>query len=87
MTTNPSWRELYEAALVEVQPEQLRRRIDAAEKVIHQRVEELERNGTGSAEEFWAINDALRSLRVLAKTECQPLPSEAAGGQQTGTRS
>jgi hypothetical protein len=79
VTINFSWQELYQAALVEVQPEELRRRVDAAEKAIYQRVEELKQTGASSGEELWAINDALRSLRVLAKTECPPQRSSGAG--------
>jgi hypothetical protein len=79
VTNNTSWQELYQAALVEVQPESLRRRIEAAEKAIYQRVEELKQNGAGSGAELWAINDALRGLRVLAKTEGQTHGSQRIG--------
>jgi hypothetical protein len=82
-----SWQEPYQAALVEVQPAELRRRIDAAEKAICQRVEQLKQAGTESGEELWAINDALRSLRVLAKAEGPPQHSAGGGRSQTGTAS
>jgi hypothetical protein len=82
-----SWQELYQAALVEVQPDELRRRIDAAEKAICQRVEQLKQAGTESGEELWAINDALRSLRGLAKAESPQEHSARVCGPQTGTAS
>ena len=82
MTMNLSWQELYRAALLEVQPEELRRRIGAAEKAIGQRIEELKQAGSHSSEEQQAIADALRALRVLAQTECHPQPSSLAGGSQ-----
>jgi hypothetical protein len=71
MTTSPSWRELYKAALLEVQHEELRRRIDAAEKAIYQRSEELKQNGSHSGEEQREMGDAIRALRFLVQTECQ----------------
>jgi hypothetical protein len=70
---NLSWQELYRAALLEVQPEQLRRRIDAAEKAIFQRSEELRQASNQVNEEQAAMADALRALRVLAQSECQPV--------------
>lgn len=72
MTMSLGWQELYRAALLEAQPEQLRRRIDAAEEAICQRLEELRRAGPDSDEEQRAIADARRALRVLGQTECQP---------------
>jgi len=79
---NLSWQELYRAALLEVQPEELRRRIGAAENAIGQRLEELKQTGSHSSEEQQAIADALRTLRVLAQIECQPQPSSGTGGSQ-----
>jgi len=70
MTANLSWQELYQAALVEVQPGELQGRIDAAEEAICRRSEELKQADTQSNSEQQAIADALRTLRVLARTEC-----------------
>jgi hypothetical protein len=71
MALNLSWQELYTAALLEVEPEQLRRRIHDAEKAIQQRSDELRRAGSHANEEQVAIADALRALRVLAESECE----------------
>jgi len=71
ITMNLSWREVYRAALLEVDPEQLRQRIDDAEKAIYERSEELRQAGDQSNEEQGAMADALRALRVLAQSECQ----------------
>jgi hypothetical protein len=60
-----NWVELYRAALVETDKAKLRDRIEAAQKVLHERVGELAENGNGSAEEHRAIDDALRALRSL----------------------
>ncbi len=64
------WQQLYQAALLEVRPEQLRQRIAAAEKAMEQRLEELKQSDLGSSDEQRTIPDALRRLRVLANREC-----------------
>lgn len=74
----------YREALLELSPEELPRRIDAAERAIHQRIEELGRTGDGSGEERQAMEDALRGLRVLARTEGQTqraIESDLAGNE------
>ena len=37
-----AWEDLYNAALLELHPEELRRRLDTAENAMHQRLRELE---------------------------------------------
>jgi hypothetical protein len=77
VTLNFGWQKEYTEALLELNRKELPWRIEAAEKIIYQRLEELKNAGAASTEELWAINDALRGLRVLAKTECPPqYPSE-----------
>jgi|HubBroStandDraft_5_1064220.scaffolds.fasta_scaffold06109_3 hypothetical protein len=71
MTTNSTWQELYRTALLELRPEELRPRIDAAERAIQHRISELRRNDSDSAEEARALDDALRGLRILVSTECK----------------
>ncbi len=83
MTMNHAWREVYRAALLEIQPEELRRRIDAAEKAIFQRSEELKQTDSASGEEQQAMTDALRTLRLLASAECRPRPSLATDVHQS----
>jgi hypothetical protein len=70
--TNLKWQEQYKAALLELRPEALQPRIEAAEAAIHQRLQELKDGGDGSSDERNKIADALRGLRTLAKTECRP---------------
>ncbi len=72
MSANIEWQELYRAGLLELRPEELRQGIDAAEKAIQQRIAELRQSESSSAQEFQALEDALRGLRVLTVTECQP---------------
>jgi hypothetical protein len=82
MTMSLSWQKLYQAALLEVQPEELHRRVGIAERAIQQRIEELKYAGPDSSEEQQAIADAQRALRVLAETECNSQPSSGAGRLQ-----
>lgn len=70
MTAHFTWRELYQAALLELRLEELRPRIHAAVAAIQQRVEELRLSDSDSTEELRALDDALRGLRLLERTEC-----------------
>jgi hypothetical protein len=70
VTINFAWQGKYTEALLELDREKLPLRIEIAEKAIFQRIEELKQNKADSADELWAINDALRGLQVLAKSEC-----------------
>ena len=79
MTMNGTWQEQYQAALLELRPEELPQRIDNAQKAIQQRIAELRRNDSGFGEESQALDDALRGLRVLASTECKPPSSTGPG--------
>ena len=69
MSVKSAWLEKYQQALLELEPEELTRRIEIAEKAIRERVEELGTSGVASADEHHALDDALRGLRVLAKTK------------------
>jgi hypothetical protein len=62
-----NWVELYRAALIETDKARLRDRIEAAQKVLRERADELRENGNGSADEQRAIDDALRALRSLVE--------------------
>jgi len=87
MTTNSTWQELYRAALLELRPDELRPRIDAAEGAIQKRLSELRQNDSNFEEEARALDDALRGLRVLVSTECQPLRSSLSVLAQSEVRS
>jgi hypothetical protein len=63
------WREKYTDAMLELNPQALPAKIAAAETAIKQRIVELEQWNNDSQEEMWALNDALRGLRVLAEAE------------------
>lgn len=82
MTIKFAWQEKYTEALLEISDEALPRRIDAAEKAIYRRIEELNHAGLGSVDERYAIDDALRGLRVLARSTGQTQRSLKSGGLQ-----
>jgi len=70
MTKDVSWRELYKAAILELDPVALHKRIEAAHAAIQQRILELQSNydGTSGAEQREMV-DALNSLRAVQKVE------------------
>ena len=76
MIENGTWLELYQAALLELRPEQLSLRIAAAELAIRQRMldlqtSELQENASNSEQDIQALRDALLVLRTLTNTECR----------------
>jgi hypothetical protein len=83
MTTHVGWRELYRSALLELRPEELRTKIDDAERAIRQRIVELRHDDSSSTEESRALEDALRGLHVLASTECKSPRSTLSGSAQS----
>lgn len=78
MNAKETWRDLYQTALLELGPDELRQKIDVAEKAIQLRMEELRREDSSSEEERRALDDALRSLGVLSVSEVKcsdPIPA------------
>jgi hypothetical protein len=65
------WVELYRTALLELDCTMLPERIRYAHDAIQKRLAKLATNGTGKSAlaEQRALEDALRNLRILAKTE------------------
>jgi hypothetical protein len=62
----PEWQADYQAALVELDPETLPKRVEAAEIAIFKRLQDLALSSNNLAERQ-AIEDALASLRVLKR--------------------
>lgn len=75
MAETVTWRELYRAALLELQTEELGPRIAAAEKAILQRMLDLRQDDVSSEQEMQDLGDALRGLRALKITECRSADS------------
>lgn len=64
----PHWQEKYQAALIEVDSKRLPGRIEAAEKAIFDRLQELSQSSDHHTERR-VMGDALQSLRFLKKKE------------------
>jgi hypothetical protein len=60
----PEWQLEYVAALLELDPEKLAQRVEAAETAIFKRLQTISR-GSESKAERQAIEDAIASLRVI----------------------
>jgi hypothetical protein len=79
-----SWQDLYQSALLELDPNQLWLRIEEARTAVRQRMAEMRQNGFGTQEESASLEAAMRVLRVLAEKECKfqslgrsgPVPNE-----------
>ena len=65
---NINWRDLYRAALLELDQTKLAQRVSEAESVVTARANELFQDGDGNCEESEDLNDALHALRALSGT-------------------
>jgi hypothetical protein len=82
MTNSISWRELYTAAMLELDRATLPGRIEAAQAGVLQAMQELADNHTLEAgDEKQAMADALRNLRTLQRVEFRSSTSIASQGQ------
>ena len=80
MTESARWRELYEVALLEVNPSALQKGIELACQAMRQRSDDLTRSaGPGALDELRAIADALQNLRTVQRAELSS-PTEAGYG-------
>ena len=64
----PNWRDLYRAAILELDSSRLPERIVAAENVVIARARELFHQGGDNGEETENLNDAMYALRALRST-------------------
>jgi len=64
----PNWRELYRAAILELDSSRLPERIVEAESVVIARARELFQQGGDNGEETENLNDAMYALRALRST-------------------
>jgi hypothetical protein len=72
--TMRAWWELYQSAMVELNPSQLQSRIEDAQTAVGQRMEELaSRNDLESMEERQKLYQAQHALQTLRRLECPAL--------------
>jgi hypothetical protein len=64
----PHWQKEYQAAVLEIDPTQLPRCIEAAETAIYKRLQQLSQDSDHHTERQ-VIEDALQSLRFLKKND------------------
>ena len=70
MTTNILWHDLYAAAMLELDRDNLHGRIEAARAAVQRALKELMRNPTPTtAEEIQSMADALHNLETLQWVE------------------
>jgi hypothetical protein len=74
-----NWRELYKAAILELDPSKLSTHIAIAEHALIERGRELVREAGDNSEEKRALEDATYFLRALRRIEVQPEPSYPLG--------
>lgn len=73
MTMN-GWWDLYQSAMVELNPADLQARIEEAQSAAKQRLEELSsRNDLEAVEERHKLYQAQQSLQTLRRLECSAL--------------
>jgi MoxR-like ATPase len=70
---SPTWQHLYERAMMELDKSKLPERIAAAHRAIVDRAEEIV--GNQSDDEHYALNDALRALRLLEQVAAREKPT------------
>jgi hypothetical protein len=82
METNVLWRELYAAAMLELDHAQLGKRIQEAQAAIQMAIDEqLADRNNHSGEELQALKDATHNLMTLQRIElCIPAQTNPAGG-------
>jgi hypothetical protein len=64
----PEWQHEFQAALLELDPEKLSKRVEAAEAAIYNRLQQISQNSDHHTERQ-VIEDAMASLRVLKRDE------------------
>ena len=77
--SSTNWRELYRAAILELNPSKLSVQIAEAENALIQRGRELVQEAGDNSEEERALEDATYFLRALRRIESQHEPSYPLG--------
>jgi hypothetical protein len=80
MIADYPWGRSYKLAILETDRSRLAERIQSAERAIMARLQELNNDHGGTAEEQTAIRDALSGLRMLQKELSQNVPESSFRG-------
>jgi hypothetical protein len=84
METTVLWRELYAAAMLELDHSRLAKRIQEAQAVVQAAIDqETASRGAGFAEELQALTDAMHNLRTLHRVELNGVELSAASSSMT----
>ena len=85
MAVRFQWQRLYQAALLELEPTELSKKMKLAHAAMQERGKELMKSGDArNFEEQRAITDALRNLAVLERLELKSFKTGRVGLLQAG---
>lgn len=68
------WKQLYQSAMLELELDKLKEKVECAQVAIRQRMLELSKESEHRGDEWQEIEDALSGLRVLTRDFDDPLP-------------
>ena len=63
------WKQMFQDAVFELDPVRLQTKLEGAQKAVEDRLGEVLSSGTGVPRELVELEDALRTIRYLAKHE------------------
>ena len=69
--TQAKWKQKFQEAVFELDPVRLQTKLEGAQKAVEDRLGEVISGGGGVPRELMELEDALRTIRYLAKHELQ----------------
>jgi len=69
--TQAKWKQMFQEAVFELDPVRLQTKLEGAQKAVEDRLGEVISSGSGVPRELMELEDALRTIRYLAKHELQ----------------
>jgi hypothetical protein len=67
--TQSKWKQIFQEAVFELDPTRLKRKLEAAQKAVEDRYGEVVSGRGTSPRELMELEDAMRTIRYLAKHE------------------
>ncbi len=71
VSSQVKWKQMFQDAVFELDPVRLQTKLEGAQKAVEDRLGEVLSSGTGVPRELVELEDALRTIRYLAKHELQ----------------